>query len=60
VGWICTLVLTYHPTRYHEKIVEFFFGGGVLHNIQQAYSRAGVRVVIALPFGIFVDDTIMS
>ena len=33
---------------------------GFPHNIQQAYSRAGVRVVIALPFGILVDDTISS
>ena len=27
MGWICTLVLTYHPTRYHKKIVEFVLGG---------------------------------
>jgi len=34
VGWICTLVLTYHPTRYHKKIVDCFFGAGVLCNNQ--------------------------
>ena len=34
VGWICTLVLTYHPTRYHQKIIEFVFWGGVLCNNQ--------------------------
>ena len=38
VGWICTLVLTYHPTRYHQKIIEFVFWGGSL--MQQSKWRA--------------------
>ena len=38
VGWICTLVLTYHPTRYHKKIIGFVLGGGSL--MQQSKWRA--------------------
>ena len=43
VGWICTLVLTYHPTRYHKKIVEFVLGGGGLCNNQNGGLSIAMR-----------------